>query len=54
MVGWGGLLKEIHKELNLEEEDLVHLDEKDEKEIDEAAYVMVARWNWRKQNYYVD
>jgi len=55
MVGWGGLLKEVHKELNLKEddEDLVHLDDEKDGQVEEAAYVMIARWNWYKQNYYV-
>ena len=55
MVGWGGLLKTIHKELGLEtKEDLVHIDEDKVEEIEEVAYVLVARWNFRKQNYFVD
>ena len=40
LISYGGLLKEIHKELNLdnvEDGDLVHIDD-DEKEIHENAY----------------
>ena len=54
MVAYGGLLKEIHKELNLddiEEGDLVRVD--DESEDDEKAYSVVAQWNWKLKNYYI-
>lgn len=55
MVGWGGLLKEVHKELNLEkEEDLVHIDEDKADDIEGIAYILVARWNWKRRDYYVD
>lgn len=53
MVAYGGLLKEIHKELNLddvEEGDLIRVD--DESEEDEKAYSVVAQWNWKMKNYY--
>jgi len=53
MVAYGGLLKEIHKELNLddvEEGDLVRVD--NESEEDEKAYSVVAQWNWKMKNYY--
>lgn len=55
MVGWGGLLKEVHGELNLKEddEDLVLLDDEKDGQVEEAAYVMVARWHWYKQNYFI-
>lgn len=54
MVAYGGLLKEIHKQLNLddvEEGDLVQLD--DESEEDEKAYSVVAQWNWNLKNYFI-
>lgn len=54
LISYGGLLKEIHKELNLEdveESDLIHTD--DEKEIQEKAYSLVAQWNWKQQNYFI-
>lgn len=53
MVAYGGLLKEIHKQLNLddvEEGDLVRVD--DESEEDEKAYSVIAQWNWKLKNYY--
>ena len=56
MIGWGRLLKEVHQQLNLSDEngDLVHIDEEEGKELEEAAYVLVARWNWAKQNYFIE
>jgi len=54
MVAYGGLLKEIHKELNLddvEEGDLVRVD--DESVEDEKAYSVVAQWNWKFKNYFI-
>ncbi|WP_186819648.1 protein rep, partial [Kurthia sibirica] len=54
MVAYGGLLKEIHKQLNLddvEEGDLIRVD--DESEEDEKAYSVVAHWNWAMKNYYI-
>lgn len=55
LISYGGLLKEIHKELNLddvEDGDLVHVDD-DEKEIHENAYSVVAYWNWERENYFI-
>lgn len=55
LISYGGLLKEIHAELNLddvEDGDLVHVDD-DDSEADENAYSIVALWNWEKQNYYI-
>jgi plasmid rolling circle replication initiator protein Rep len=54
LISYGGLLKEIHAELNLddvEDGDLIHTDD-DETEVDENAYSILATWNWRRQNYY--
>lgn len=53
MVAYGGLLKEIHKELNLddvEEGDLVRVDGESE---EEKAYSIVAQWNWHLKNYFI-
>lgn len=54
-ISYGGLLKEIHKQLNLdnvEDGNLVNTgDEENEK--DEKAYSVVAIWNWKQQNYYL-
>lgn len=55
LISYGGLLKEIHKELNLsdaEDGDLVHVDD-DKKESLEDAFSIVAMWNWKRKNYYI-
>lgn len=55
LISYGGLLKTVHKELNLddtEDGDLVHVDV-EEKESLEDAYSIVAYWNWERKNYYV-
>lgn len=55
LISYGGLLKKVHKELNLdnvEDGDLVHVDE-EEKEINENAYSVVAYWNWERENYFI-
>src|SRR5699024_5408869 len=51
LICYGGLLKEIHKRLNLddtEEGDRIHTDE-DEK-ADEGGLTMMALWNWERKN----
>jgi plasmid rolling circle replication initiator protein Rep len=55
MIGWGGLLKEVHQQLNLDDEngDLVHITEEEAK-TEESALVLIARWNWMKQNYFIE
>jgi plasmid rolling circle replication initiator protein Rep len=55
MLSYGGLLKTIHKELNLddvEEGDLVQTDDPEDEE-EEFAYHVVAAWNWEKKNYFI-
>lgn len=55
MIAYGGLLKQIHKQLNLddvEDGDLVHVGD-DEKEVSENAFSVVAYWNWERNNYFV-
>lgn len=55
LISYGGLLKEIHAKLNMddvEDGDLVHTDS-EETEADEKAYSIVAFWNWEKKNYYI-
>lgn len=55
LISYGGLLKEIHKELNLddaEDGDLIKVDGEDE-EKEDAAYTVTAMWNWNRQNYYI-
>src|SRR5690625_217099 len=54
LISYGGLLKEIHKELNLddaEDGDLIHVD--DEEKADEKGYSIVAMWNWERKNYFI-
>ena len=54
LISYGGLLKEIHKELNLddaEDGDLVHTDDEDKASQD--GYSIVAVWNWERRNYYI-
>lgn len=54
LLSYGGLLKEIHKELNLddtEDGDLVHTD--DEEKSDEDGYSIFAIWNWERENYFI-
>ena len=55
MVSYGGRMKTIHKELNLddvEKGDLVKVGDNDE-EVDEKAFNVVALWNWKQQNYFL-
>ena len=54
LISYGGLLKEIHKKLNLddaEEGDLIHTN--DEEKTDEDGYSIIALWNWERQNYFI-
>ena len=57
LISYGGLLKEIHKELNLdsaEDGDLVKVnDEEDDDEKEEEGFTITAMWNWNRQNYYL-
>lgn len=56
LISYGGLLKEIHKELNLDDTengDLIHVDDEDEK-ADEEAYSIIAYWNWERKNYVIE
>ncbi|MEZ0116531.1 UNVERIFIED_ORG: plasmid rolling circle replication initiator protein Rep [Heyndrickxia coagulans] len=55
LISYGGLLKEIHKELSLddtEDGDLIHTDD-DEDEACENAYSIIAYWNWERRNYFI-
>lgn len=55
LISYGGLLRQIHKELNLddvEDGDLVHVDD-EEKEVSEQAYSIIAVWNWNRENYFI-
>lgn len=54
LIGYGGLLKEIHKELNLgdaEDGDLVHISEDDE--VANGAFDVIARWHIGLKNYVI-
>src|SRR5699024_1867155 len=54
LISYGGLLKEIHKKLNLddsEDGDLIHTD--DEEKADEDGFSIIAMWNWERQNYFI-
>lgn len=56
LISYGGLLKEVHRKLNLddaedENADLIHTD--DEKEIEEESYSIIAMWNWERENYFI-
>lgn len=55
LISYGGLLKQIHKKLNLddaEDGDLVHAEE-DEKQANEDSFSIIAMWNWERQNYFI-
>lgn len=54
LISFGGLFKEIRKELNLdnvEEGDLINTSEEDT--VSDTAKEIVAIWNWDKQNYFI-
>src|SRR5699024_12697242 len=54
LISFGGLLMEIHKELNLddaEDGDLIHTD--DEEKADEDGCSIIAMWNWELKNYFI-
>src|SRR5699024_4885309 len=46
LISYGGLLKEIHKELNLDDTD-------DEEKEDEDGFSIIAMWNWERKNYFI-
>src|SRR5699024_12055439 len=55
LISYGKLFKTTHKELNLEDEEnlnLIQTDDKDEISEEEIlANSIVAKWNYKKQNY---
>ncbi|WP_312609138.1 protein rep [Mammaliicoccus sciuri] len=56
LISYGGLLKEIHKELNLddaEDGDLVKVNEENDDEKEDEGFTVTAMWNWNRQNYYI-
>lgn len=55
LISYGGLLKQIHKELNLddvEDGDLVHAEDEEDEAL-EDAYTITAIWNWKRSKYYL-
>jgi len=55
LIGYGGLLKEIHKELNLgdtEDGDLVNISENDE--VANGTFDVIARWHIGLKNYVIE
>ena len=56
LISYGGLMKEIHKELNLddaEDGDLVKVNDEDDDEKEDEGFTVTAMWNWKRQNYYI-
>lgn len=57
MISYGGLLKEKHKLLNLDDADDGNLiqtsDEEEPSDNEEEANSIIAIWNYRRQNYYL-
>ena len=56
LISFGGIFKEIRKELQLEDVesgDLIKTDSEEDKE-PTTGQVIIARWNWQRQNYYLD
>lgn len=56
LISYGGLLKKIHKELNLdsaEDGDLVKINDENNDEKEDEGFTVTAMWNWNRQNYYI-
>ncbi|NLS63408.1 protein rep, partial [Lactiplantibacillus plantarum] len=53
-ISYGGLFKEIRKQLQLEDVDahLINVDD-DKVKIDEVVREVVAKWDYNKQNYFI-
>src|SRR5699024_12395532 len=54
LISYGGLLKEIHKELSRDDAEdggLLHTD--DEEKADEEGLYMIARWKWERKNDFI-
>jgi len=57
LVSYGGIFKEIRKELKLkdiEEAELITTDSVDEDKEEITAKEIVARWNWERKNYFIE
>ncbi len=56
MLSYGGLLKQKHKILNLddaEDGNLINTSNEDESTEEEKTHSIIAIWNFEKQNYYL-
>lgn len=56
LISYGGVLKELHKELNLEDAedgDLIHIDENNDDEIANGALEVMAYWHVGLNNYVI-
>jgi|SRR5699024_4317965 len=56
MIAYGKLFKEIHERLHLsdaEDGNMIHVKDDEKEEHSEQAEIIVAQWNFRKQNYYI-
>lgn len=56
LISFGGIFKEIRKELQLEDIEngnLIDTDSNEEEKLN-TGQIIVARWNWQRQNYFVD
>src|SRR5699024_484891 len=55
LISYGGLLKEIHKKLNLddsEDGDLIHTDDKEK--ADEDGFSIIAMWKGEGHDYFLE
>ena len=56
LISFGGIFKEIRKELQLEDVEngnLIDTDSTEEEKLN-TGQIIIARWNWERQNYFVD
>ena len=56
LISFGGIFKEIRKELQLEDIEngnLIDTDSNEEEKLN-TGQIIIARWNWQRQNYFVD
>jgi len=56
MIAYGKMFKEIHERLHLsdaEDGNMIHVKDDEKEENSEQAEIIVANWNFKKQNYYI-
>ena len=56
LISFGGIFKEIRKELQLEDIEngnLIDTDSNEEEKLS-TGQIIIARWNWERKNYYLD